>query len=91
MKRVHVTVEGRVQGVGYRYATRSEALRIGVTGWVRNLADGRVEAEIEGTDAQVDELLTWMRTGPAWARVHAIRETETAPTGATGFEVRADG
>ena len=54
MKRVRVVVSGDVQGVGYRYTMRMVAREVGVTGWVRNRRDGSVEAEIEGSDAQVD-------------------------------------
>ena len=56
MKRVRVVVSGDVQGVGYRYTMRMVAREAGVTGWVRNRRDGSVEAEVEGSDAQVDEV-----------------------------------
>ena len=69
MRRVHVTVRGEVQGVGYRYTMRMVAREAGVAGWVRNLRDGSVEAEIEGSAEQVDEVVAWMaqedtRRGP---------------------------
>ncbi len=69
MKRVHVVVSGDVQGVGYRYTMRMVAREVGVTGWVRNRRDGSVEAEVEGSDAQVDEVLAWMAEGPPGSRV----------------------
>jgi acylphosphatase len=92
MRRVHVIVDGSVQGVGYRYTMRMVAQRVGVTGWVRNLRDGTVEAEIEGTESQVDEVLAWMAEGPPGSSVTSARVTESAPTTSGGsFEVRRDG
>ncbi|GAA1995772.1 acylphosphatase [Microbacterium pumilum] len=88
MRRVHVTVSGDVQGVGYRYTMRLVAREVGVAGWVRNRRDLTVEAEIEGTDEQVDEVLAWMAEGPPGSRVAAATVTDAAPTGARGFEVR---
>lgn len=91
MKRVHVTVSGDVQGVGYRYTMQHVAQRSGVTGWVRNLRDGRVEAEVEGPDAAVDEVLAWMAEGPPGAHVSGAQVADTAPAGDTGFTVHRDG
>jgi acylphosphatase len=89
MKRVHVVVGGTVQGVGYRYTMQLVAREAGVAGWVRNLRDGRVEAEVEGPPAQVDEVLAWMAEGPPGARVTAAEVSEVPASGATGFEVRS--
>lgn len=89
MRRVHVVVRGAVQGVGYRYTMRIEADRAGASGWVRNRRDGTVEAEIEGTAEQVDDVLAWMAEGPPGSRVDGATVTDAAPTGARGFEVRA--
>lgn len=88
MRRVHVVVEGIVQGVGYRWSAQQTARRIGVAGWVRNRHDGSVEAEVEGTAAQVDEMLAWMASGPRGAQVRASRVTDVEPTGESGFDVR---
>ena len=88
MRRVHVIVCGDVQGVGYRYTLRMAARDAGVAGWVRNLRDGSVEAEIEGTPEQVDEVLAWMAHGPPGAHVDTAMVTDAAPTGERGFEVR---
>jgi acylphosphatase len=79
--RAHVLVSGRVQGVAFRYETQRAAERIGVRGWVRNLADGRVEAVFEGLPAAVEEMIAWCRRGPGLARVTAV-EVQHAP--ATG-------
>jgi acylphosphatase len=91
MRRVHVTVRGEVQGVGYRYTMRMVARDAGVAGWVRNRRDGSVEAEIEGTDSQVDEVLAWMAAGPPGSLVDAATVTDAEPTGERGFEVRPTG
>ena len=87
MKRVRVVVSGDVQGVGYRYTMRMVAREVGVTGWVRNRRDGSVEAEVEGSDAQVDEVLAWMAEGPPGAQVDSARVTDAEPQGDRRFEV----
>ncbi len=81
-------VVGRVQGVGFRWAAREEARARGVHGWVRNLADGRVEAWCEGAPAAVAGFLAWLEQGPPAARVTAVHAAEVDPTGADGFDVR---
>lgn len=87
-RRVRVLVSGDVQGVGYRYTMRIVARDTGVSGWVRNLRDGRVEAEVEGTTEQVDEVLAWMAEGPPGSRVDSATVTDAVPIGDTGFDVR---
>jgi len=67
--RLHVFITGRVQGVGFRYSTARQATALGLTGWVRNLPDGRVEAEFEGAKPELEHMLAWCRTGPALAGV----------------------
>lgn len=86
--RVHVFVEGRVQGVAFRYYTWHEAQRLGIQGWVRNLPDGRVEAVYEGSRAAVEEMLAWTRHGPPAARVTGISIYDEEPVGEKGFTVR---
>ena len=70
--RVHVIIHGKVQGVFFRMKTREEAIRNGVTGWVRNLADGTVEAVFEGNEAPVKMLLKWCENGPPHAKVSKV-------------------
>ena len=70
--RVHVLIEGRVQGVFFRASTRDEARARGLAGWVRNLADGRVEALFEGDKPVVENMLAWCRKGPPYAYVDQI-------------------
>ncbi len=72
--RVHVLIEGRVQGVFFRAATRDEARARGLSGWVRNLADGRVEAVFEGDKPVVENMLVWCRKGPPYAYVDQVEE-----------------
>lgn len=70
--RLHVYIRGRVQGVGFRYATESQARALGLAGWVRNLPDGRVEAEFEGPREALESMLAWCGHGPAMAGVHDV-------------------
>ncbi len=67
--RCHVRIDGRVQGVCFRMDTRRAALERSLTGWVRNLPDGRVEAVFEGTEVNVKSMLQWCETGPPLAHV----------------------
>jgi acylphosphatase len=72
LSRAHVFVRGLVQGVNFRYYTRLEALDKGVTGWVRNLSDGRVEAVFEGEESAVRNMVDWCWRGPPVARVDDV-------------------
>ncbi len=72
-ERLHVLVSGRVQGVGFRWATEAKAFELGLNGWVRNLPDGRVEAEFEGTPAALDAMETWCWQGPRMALVDSVK------------------
>ena len=82
-KAVHVRITGRVQGVGYRAWTVEEARRRGLSGWVRNLADGDVEAVFSGPAAIVDDMVAACRRGPSSARVdHVMIEVAEVVSGA---------
>lgn len=81
-------VRGSVQGVGFRMATAQEAERLGVTGTVRNLVDGTVEADVEGAPDAVERMLAWLHEGPSSARVEDVDVSEGTPRGAASFEVR---
>lgn len=72
MKTIHLSIAGRVQGVGYRDAMCSQAERHGVRGWVRNRRNGSVEAVLQGDAAAVDAVLAWAHTGPPAARVSEV-------------------
>ncbi len=67
-----LVISGRVQGVGFRYSMQQEALRLGATGWVRNRADGTVEAQIHGSPEVIAAMLKWARRGPPAARVEHL-------------------
>jgi acylphosphatase len=84
-------VSGRVQGVGFRAFVVEAARGLGLAGWVRNLADGRVEALAEGEDAALDRLAAALARGPLLARVDRVEEQQAAPEGRTGFRQVADG
>ncbi len=81
-----LVVTGRVQGVFYRASMRTEADRLGVSGWVRNSDDGTVHAHLEGPRAALEELLVWCRSGPPRARVDEVSTTDAEVTGSSGFE-----
>jgi acylphosphatase len=72
MVRVHVFITGRVQGIFFRSETRNEANKHGVTGWVRNISDGRVEAVFEGEEEKVKKLVEFCKRGPPGARVAKV-------------------
>ena len=84
----NVRVTGRVQGVFFRAWTRDEAKALGLTGWVRNDADGSVEAHLEGSDAAVEKMVDLMGQGPSHARVDEVDVEEVDPEGFDRFEVR---
>ncbi|MCK7507493.1 MAG: acylphosphatase [Desulfobacterales bacterium] len=81
MKRVHVYVSGRVQGVFFRSETQRTATKLNLAGWVRNRGDGLVEALLEGEDIDVDKMIVWCHQGPPAARVDHLDVIEEPYTG----------
>ena len=82
-------ISGRVQGVGFRWFTHDAARREGVTGWVRNLPDGRVEAHVEGDEDAVTRVERALRSGPPGARVQTVTaDTEDATGAYKDFSIR---
>ena len=79
--RVHVIVEGRVQGVFFRYHTQETALSLGLKGWVKNRKDGSVEAVFEGDKGKVDQIIQWCHRGPSEARVMKVHLNWESYTG----------
>ncbi|GAB1689827.1 acylphosphatase [Krasilnikovia sp. M28-CT-15] len=88
MVRTRVVVSGEVQGVYFRDTCRRTAAQHGVTGWVRNLPDGRVEAVFEGDPEGVEGLVAWARRGPSRATVTAMTVHDEPVEGLTTFEIR---
>jgi acylphosphatase len=83
-----IRVKGRVQGVGFRYSLRDEAQRLRLAGWVRNRADGSVEALLQGEAADMDALIAWARRGPRGARVDDLAIEAVESSALQGFEIR---
>ncbi len=85
----HYLVSGRVQGVFYRASAQAEGERLGLDGWVRNLSDGRVEAVACGDPEMLERFESWLRKGPTFARVDAVRvESWSEMPGESGFRIR---
>jgi acylphosphatase len=80
-------VRGRVQGVGFRYSAIREAKRLKLNGWVRNVANGNVEAWAEGPQEALDLFLAWLQRGPSYSRVDSVDKTDVAPRGYRDFVV----
>jgi acylphosphatase len=90
MARIHAIVEGRVQGVGFRYFVIDTAVALGLTGWVRNRWDGSVEALAEGPRPSLERFLQALHVGPRAASVTTVTPEWSAPTGEwVGFSVRS--
>lgn len=79
--RMHVLVEGRVQGVYYRASAEAKARSLGLTGWIRNLPSGKVEAVIEGPEDKVIEMIEWCKVGPIAAHVTDVKSDKRDYTG----------
>jgi acylphosphatase len=89
-ERAHVYVSGDVQGVFFRDSTREKAEQLGLSGWVKNLPDGRVEALFEGPPDKVREMVQWCEQGPRHAAVEDVHvEFDAAREDLSGFEVRS--
>lgn len=86
--RMRVRVRGRVQGVFFRAETRARAESLGLAGWVRNAADGSVEAVFEGEPERVESMVEWCRRGPDGAIVDEVETVADEPVGESGFRVR---
>lgn len=88
--RVHLQISGTVQGVSFRYYARQQAIRLGLSGWVRNCPDGTVEAVAEGGDHAVQAFIAWCRHGPSGASVERLDIERREPKGDTTlFDIRS--
>jgi len=83
-------VRGLVQGVGFRHHTKVRARELGIAGWVRNLPDGTVEVWAEGEASVLDQLDSWLRSGPAGARVEALEMAAKTPQFLARFVVQLE-
>jgi len=83
----HAFVRGRVQGVGFRYAARERARGLGLAGWVRNLADGRVELHAQGDPAALSQFEAWLAAGPPGAHIEDLELEDAASGPFTRFEI----
>jgi acylphosphatase len=89
MQHIHIIVSGQVQGVGFRWATKREADKLGLTGYVRNQADGKVEIVAAGSAEAVGALLAWAKRGPLFSKVHQVDVTDLpAQADYTAFSIR---
>lgn len=86
----HILVTGKVQGVFFRAWTCEQAEALGVAGWIRNCADGSVEAHVEGHRAEVERLVERLHTGPSHAFVSRVEVKDVAPAGCASFVVRRE-
>lgn len=88
MKRLHLKIYGRVQGVYYRSSAQDKARELGLSGWAKNMTDGTVETVVEGEEKMLRDYIWWCKKGPAAARVEKIDETWEEPTGEfNGFSI----
>jgi acylphosphatase len=84
----HVLIQGRVQGVGFRYSCYAQARRLGLGGWVKNTPEGDVEVWLEGpAKEQLEAMLAWLRQGPPYARVDQIHYNPVQPAGTWEFSI----
>ena len=89
IKRLHLVLHGKIQGVYFRDYAKAEALKLEVAGWIQNMSDGTVEAVIEGEDEQVSLMLDWLEVGSPGSEVEKIVAREERPYGETGaFNIR---
>lgn len=87
-KRVHIFVSGRVQGVFFRAETKRAAQRYNLSGWVKNLRDGRVEAVFEGDEKNIEQMIAWCHEGPPFAAVEHLEISEEPASGEfEGFSI----
>lgn len=87
MKHLDVTIYGRVQGVSFRYYTKIKAETLGITGWIRNEADGTVRMAAEGPATKLSELTDWLKVGPPHAQVERVDSTEGTIENFTQFTI----
>ena len=85
-KHYNITVKGRVQGVGFRYNARRQALTLGLDGFVKNMPDSSVYIETEGNEGELEEFVRWCRRGPSGSRVTDVIVSKSNLEGLSGFK-----
>lgn len=88
VKSIKIVVYGRVQGVNYRYSAKNQAQSLGISGFAKNMADGSVYIEAEGSADALDAFIEWCSHGPPMASVSKITTEQTSPFGHQGFRTR---
>ena len=85
--RLHVIFSGKVQGVYFRYNTQKKAIQIGLSGWVKNLINGNVEAVFEGEENKIKEIIEYCKNGQSYAKVKSIDAIKEKEQGLNNFEI----
>lgn len=83
-----IIVKGRVQGVSFRFATHAKALKLQLTGWVKNLPNGDIQIEAEGNETSINSLIDWCYVGPPLAKVEEVIADETTVKNHRNFEIK---
>ncbi len=86
-----VLISGKVQGVSFRFHAHEEATKRNITGWVRNLTDGRVEMFLSGDEKEVQNMLKWVQKGPPAAKVDKVDVSDSKEAPAPGFFIKREG
>lgn len=87
-KSLQIIVSGRVQNVGFRYATHEKALQIGIKGFVKNQMDGSVYIECEADEDLLNQFVLWCHQGPNWAKVYDVKVSDQPIMNYTSFEIK---
>ncbi len=87
-KCANITIEGKVQNVGFRYNTQVIANEYNISGYVKNMHDGSVFVEAEGEESDLEKFISWCRKGPAWSYVENVDVIYTPLNGYSGFKIR---
>lgn len=88
IRHYNIMVKGKVQGVSYRFSTHARAIKLGLTGYVKNLPDGSVFIEAEGKEDAINKLIEWCYYGPPKAKVSEVNATESEVKGYKNFELK---
>ena len=87
MKNVAIRIQGRVQGVGFRYQAQQLAIENNINGIIKNMIDGSVYIEASGNNDEIDKFVNWCYNGPKWAYVESVEVSEIYEKGYSGFSI----